>query len=234
MKTYLITGAAQGLGRALTLALAKNGNQLIIIDKDQRTLNNLYDELEEKHDCKPMQLAMDLLGSNNQNYETVGESLEEQLSELDGVFLNAATLPACTPIEHTDFQQWYEVLHTNLNANFHLIQICLKLLSNTPNSKLVAMLDNNVIEAPAYYGAYGVAKAGLEQLMRTVSAETSNTEMTCLVARLPAFQSNTRSRQFPSENPDDIPTAEAIATQICQELAQSPETLNKDTLLQNI
>ena len=216
MKTYLITGAAQGLGRALTFALAKDDNQLILIDKDIRTLNSLYDDLLANYPCSPTLQPMDLLGASNQDYEQVEEGLAENFNQLDGVFLNAATLPACTPIEHFDFKQWYEVLHTNLNANFHLIQTTLDLLRKSNNGKLIAILDNNVFEKPAFYGAYGVAKAGLEQLMKSVSAEQSN--LNCLVARLPAFQSNTRSRQFPSENPSTIPSAEDIAGQLVKEL----------------
>lgn len=216
MSTYLITGAAQGLGRSLSLALAKENNQLILLDKDLKALNYLYDEISNSNEltAEPALYPMDLLGANIDHYRALTATLETEYGRLDGVFLNAATLPAFTPIEHFDYTQWYEVLHTNLNANFHLIQQTLPLLKQTDKSLMVAVLDQNIEEHPAYYGAYGVAKAGLEQLMKTTATENSGTPVRFYNAKLEAFQSNTRSRQFPSENPATLPTSDAVAQQL--------------------
>lgn len=216
MSIYLITGAAQGLGRSLSLALAKENNQLILLDKDLKALNYLYDEIISSNElmAEPALYPMDLLGANIDHYQALTTTLETEYGRLDGVFLNAATLPAFTPIEHFDYTQWYEVLHTNLNANFHLIQQTLPLLKQANKSLMVAVLDQNIEEHPAYYGAYGVAKAGLEQLMKTTAKENPETPVCFYNAKLGAFQSNTRSRQFPSENPATLPTSDAAAQQL--------------------
>lgn len=227
MKTYLITGAAQGLGRALTLNLANNGNQLILLDKDATTLNLFYDDLMANFECEVILLPMDLLGATPDHYNDVSQNLQTNVKQLDAVFLNAAFLPACTPIEHFEIERWYESLQINLNANFHLIQAVLPMLKQTESSKLIAMLDENIKQHPANYGVYGVAKAGLEQLMKSLAAE--NDKPHCYLANLPAFQSNTRSKQFPSENPNTIATAESIAKQLVAELFKN--TLNKPNKL---
>lgn len=216
MSIYLITGAAQGLGRSLSLALAKEDNQLILLDKDLKALNYLYDEINNTNEllAEPALYPMDLLGANIDHYQALTTTLEAEYGRLDGVFLNAATLPAFTPVEHFDYTQWYEVLHTNLNANFHLIQQTLPLLKQADKSVMVAVLDQNIEEHPAYYGAYGAAKAGLEQLMKTCAKENPETPVCFYNAKLEGFQSNTRSRQFPSENPATLPTSDAIAQQL--------------------
>ena len=216
MSIYVITGAAQGLGRSLSLALAKENNQLILLDKDLKALNYLYDEITSSNELKaePALYPMDLLGANIDHYQALTSTLEAEYGYLDGVFLNAATLPAFTPIELFDYTQWYEVLHTNLNANFHLIQQTLPLLKQANKSLMVAVLDQNIVEHPAYYGAYGVAKAGLEQLMKSTAKENPGTPVRFYNAKLEAFQSNTRSRQFPSENPATIPTSDVVAIQL--------------------
>jgi hypothetical protein len=59
--------------------------------------------------------------------------------------------------------------------------------------------------------------------MRTLATETN--QLSCYLANLPAFQSNTRSKQFPSENPNIIPTAQTIAKQIIEELNNSSNKL---------
>ena len=75
MKTYLITGAAQGLGRELAISLAKKNNKLILLDKDITTLNLFYDDLIKNFNCDVTLIPMDLLGATNQDYEQVKENL---------------------------------------------------------------------------------------------------------------------------------------------------------------
>lgn len=211
MNSFVITGAAQGLGRALTFHLAKDNNHLILIDKDLSTLNTLYDELDDEYECQPALFPIDLKGATPAHYAELGEAMKDNYGKLDGVFLSAAVHPAFTPIEQFDQQQWYDVIQTNLHANFHLIQTLLPLLKLSENGKLIAVLDENIDIHPAYYGAYGASKAALEQLMKTVSVENRQTEIDFYTARLTAFQSNMRSRLFPSENPGDLPSAEKMA-----------------------
>ncbi|GAB6070317.1 SDR family NAD(P)-dependent oxidoreductase [Thiomicrorhabdus hydrogeniphila] len=225
MKTYLITGAAQGLGKALTLKLLSLNHQVILLDKELNLLNALYDEIEQS-DLNIDLVAlypMDLLGANIQNYQEFKQNITNEYQKLDGVFLNAAILPAFTPIEHFDYMQWYEVLHTNLNANFHLIQQTLPLLHDSEQGKLIAITDNNVKKHPAYYGAYGVAKAGLEQLLNTVSQEIKQTKTQCYLAHLETFATESRGRLFPGENPTKLTSAEDMASFIIDSVFEQPE-----------
>jgi len=211
MQTYLITGAAQGLGKALTTELVNRGHQVILLDKEIKALNALYDELNS--DLIAL-YPMDLLGANIDHHKALQETISKEYGQLDGVILNAAILPAFTPINNFDYMQWYEVMHTNLNANFHIIQNTLPLLSQVQNGKLLAVLDENVSKHPAYYGAYGVAKAGLEQLMITVGAEHTNTNLDVYTAKLETFATEARGRLFPGENPMKLPSPASMAERI--------------------
>ncbi|QCU90101.1 SDR family NAD(P)-dependent oxidoreductase [Thiomicrorhabdus sediminis] len=226
MKTYLITGAAQGLGKALANALIQANHQVILLDKELKRLNAFYDEIAAS-DMNIDLVAlypMDLLGANIENYKEFHNILKQEYGQLDGVFLNAAILPAFTPIEHFDYTQWYEVLHTNLNANFHLIQQTLPLLRNAENGALVAIGDNNINKHPAYYGAYGVAKAGLKQLMTSTAYENRNSGINCYFAELESFATEARGRLFPGENPNDLNQVEDIAEFILGTILEKQET----------
>jgi len=226
MQTYLITGAAQGLGKALTIELVNRGHQVILLDKEKKALNHLYDELNSELVAL---YPMDLLGANLDHYKEMEETLTTEYGQLDGVFLNAGILPAFTPIEHFDYMQWYEVLHTNLNANFHIIQNTLSLLRASENGKLLAVLDENITEHPAYYGAYGVSKAGLEQLMLTFGAELTNTPIDVYTAKLETFATEARGRLFPGENPMDLPQVGPIAKRVAAAVLdnESHESIQK-------
>jgi NAD(P)-dependent dehydrogenase (short-subunit alcohol dehydrogenase family) len=126
------------------------------------------------------------------------------------LFLNAGILPALTPIEHFDALQWYEVLQTNLNSNFHLIQACLPLLKQSKMAWLVTVSDQAI--AQAYYGAYGVAKAGLEQLSKITVAE--NPKIMGVIARFPALASHFRTKIYPGEPPCQNESLESAAQRL--------------------
>ncbi|MDG6772897.1 SDR family NAD(P)-dependent oxidoreductase [Thiomicrorhabdus sp. ZW0627] len=211
MSVYLVTGAALGLGKALSTQLIEQGHDVILLDKDLGALNKLYDELDSELAAL---YPMDLLGANIDHYQQLQDILTENYGRLDGVFLNAATLPAFTPIAQFDYKQWYEVLHTNLNANFHLMQVTLPLLLKSSKGQLVAVSDQNIEEHPAFYGAYGVAKAGLEQMIKSVAAEHRELPLECYLAKLEAFATEARGRLFPGENPLNLPTPEEMAKHI--------------------
>jgi len=164
---------------------------------------------------------MDLLGATLNDYEDLQENLNQEFGHLDGVILNAAVLPAFTQIDQFDYQQWYEIIQTNLNANFHLIQNTLPLLSNSAQGKLLAVLDDSIKQHPAYYGAYGVAKAGLEQLMITLGAEQKNSNISVYTAQLEPFATSNRGRLFPGENPMKLPMPDEIAQRILTQLLEN-------------
>lgn len=210
-KTFLITGAANGLGRALAQQLHKEHHQLILLDSDLKALNKLYDELDADGWKNVFLFPMNLAGSAQAEFEQLAEGLAG-FEQLDGLFLNAAILPALTPIEHFDPLQWYEVMQTNLNANFHLIQTCLAKLKAADQAWLVTISDQAVQKNQPYYGAYAVAKAGLEQLTRLVVAE--NPTLKGVIARFPALGSHFRSKLYPGENPCQNETVETAAERL--------------------
>jgi NAD(P)-dependent dehydrogenase (short-subunit alcohol dehydrogenase family) len=217
IKTFLITGAAHGLGRALAQHLHNQQHQLILIDKDLKALNALYDELDTAGWNNVYLFPMDLAGSAQAEFEQLQQGLAS-FSSLNGVFLNAGILPALTPIEHFDPLQWYEVMQTNLNANFHLIQTCLPKLQAVNQSHnqawLVAISDQAISQPQAYYGAYAVAKAGLEQLLKLTAQE--NPQLQAVIARLPPLAGHFRTKIFPGEPPCQNETVESAASRLIE------------------
>lgn len=210
-KTFLITGAANGLGRALAQQLHSQQHQLILLDSDIKALNKLYDELDSDGWHNVFLFPMNLAGSAQAEFEQLAEGLAG-FEALDGLFLNAAILPALTPIEHFDPLQWYEVMQTNLNANFHLIQTCLAKLKTADQAWLVTVSDQAVQNNQPYYGAYAVAKAGLEQLTRLVVAE--NPTLKGVIARFTPLASHFRSKLYPGENPCQNEPLESAAERL--------------------
>jgi len=198
-KVYLITGASDGIGRATAIECARDGATVIIHGKNQAKLEALYDHIVEQGYTEPVIYPLDFAKLTPEDCQTMGEVIEKEFGRLDGLFNNAGWLGAASPIQQFDIELWHNVIQINLNATFMLTQACLPLLNTADSSQIVFTLDN---KRTAYWGAYGVAKAGLDAFMQILADELESTNIT--VCGLAPEKVNTafRTRAFPGENPD--------------------------------
>ncbi len=209
-KTGLITGAGGALGSALAKRLAETHTELVLHDADLPLLEPIYDWIEANTDCRPHLFPLNFKLAGAGEYQQLAQALQENFKQLDTLILNAASLPAFTPLEHFDPLQWYEVLQVNLNAHFHVLQAALPLLKSRAE---VWIVSDEALDAPKpFYGAYAVAKAGLEMLGKQLAAERD--DITVRIERLPPFQSPMRQRLFPGADNSKLPTAEEVAGQL--------------------
>ena len=220
----LITGAGGALGAALAQKLAGFHTHLVLHDVDLPSLEPVYDLIEAHTACEASLVPINFKTAGASEFMQLEEALRETYGQVDTLVLNAALLPAFTPIRHFDPVQWYEVMQVNLNAHFHVLQSVLSLMSD--GGQIMLISDDALNTAPAYYGAYAVAKAGLEQLIRIVEVEHDT--LTCHIERLPAFQSPMRQRLFPGADNSHLPTALDMAEGLAERLRQHAKA--KDSL----
>ena len=100
--------------------------------------------------------------------QTLSEALNKEFGKLDGLYNNAGWLGASSPVQQYDSKLWHRVMQINLNAHFMLTQACLPLLNHDTDSSIVFTLDD---KSTAYWGAYGVSKAGLTAFMKILADE---------------------------------------------------------------
>jgi NAD(P)-dependent dehydrogenase (short-subunit alcohol dehydrogenase family) len=169
--TILITGAGNGIGRAVSKACASAGATVILLDKQLPALESLYDEIVESGAPEPALYPMDLAGATVENYELMAQQLAENFDILEGIVHNAAALPYLSRIDDYDVSTWFEVMQVNLNAAFILTQSLLPLLRKAKQASIVFSTDKVGQQAKAYWGAYAVSKAGQIVLMQTLADE---------------------------------------------------------------
>lgn len=170
-RILLITGAAAGIGRALSLASAARGATVVLLDQQVRGLESVYDAIVAAGGPEPAIYPLDLKGATADDYHTLAATLDREFGRLDGLVHNAALLGALTPLTHYDDELWYQVMQTNLNAPYHLTRACLDLLTRAGDAAIVFTSDAVGRRGKAYWGAYGIAKAGLENMMQILADE---------------------------------------------------------------
>jgi 3-oxoacyl-[acyl-carrier protein] reductase len=86
-KTALVTGASQGIGRAIALGLAREGAHVAIVARRTELLNQLADEISRSGGKTPVVLSTDL--ANPETPDRLAANAEQRLGRID-VLVNAA------------------------------------------------------------------------------------------------------------------------------------------------
>lgn len=167
-RVIAITGAAAGIGRAVAEAAAGLGAQLIAIDRDHRALDTLGETLAAHGALSPETVVLDFATATIADYQALAQRIGERHGRLDSLVNNAGRIGALAPFEHAEPDLWREVMAINLVAPFFLTQWCMPLLRRAGDPTLVFSLHR---AQRAFWGAYGVAKAGQEGLMHILADE---------------------------------------------------------------
>ena len=167
-RVFLITGATGGFGKVASMALASHGATVVLLARNLRLVEALYDEIEQAGYPTPAIYPMNLEGASEHDYLQLANNLESQLGRLDGILHCAAMLGTPTLFEQSDADTWYKVHQVNLHAPYLLTRSCLPLLVKSPRASLLFMVDN---KTGAYWNAYQVSKQGLVAMAGLLARE---------------------------------------------------------------
>jgi NAD(P)-dependent dehydrogenase (short-subunit alcohol dehydrogenase family) len=210
-RVILVTGAADGIGRALATACASRGATVILLDRNVKGLETLYDEITAAGGPEPAIYPLDLKGATPADFQSLAEVLEKEFGRLDGLVHNAAYLGTLIPLAHCDDELWLEVMQINLNAPFLLTRSCLGLLQMSDAASVLFLSDSVGRYGKAYWGAYGIAKAGIENMAQTLADELeSNTNVRVNTYDPGPVRTALRLIAYPAENREALASPEDV------------------------
>lgn len=210
-RVILVTGAGDGIGRAVACHLALHGATVILLGRTIRKLEQVYDEIERAGSPKPAIYPMNLEGATPKDHVDLARVLDAEFGRLDGLLHNAALFTGLTPIANYDLELWYRTLQVNLNAPLMLTQAVLGLLSRSADASVVFTADRVGTEGQAYWGAYAVAKGGTQTLMKLLSSELeTNTAIRVNSIDPGRVRTELTRRAYPGRDPVEWANPETI------------------------
>ena len=210
-RVIAITGATGGIGRALCLAAAAEGAQLVLLARNERKLRALHAELEQIVPGKALMAPLDLEKAVAADYDRIAAAIEQQYGRLDGLVHCAALLGTLTPIDQYDVPAWCRVLHVNLTAAFAMTQVLLPALRKSADASIIFTSSGVGRRGRAYWGAYAVSKFAVEGFMQVLADELAGNSTVRVNAINPGKVRTTMRRQaYPSENLLSLPLPETV------------------------
>ena len=207
-RTILITGATDGIGKALAVEFSKLGSNIILLGRDSSKLDKVYDELDSSFTSqKHLILQADLGLLNNESAHEILNAIAQEFTSLDGIIHNAAILGTMTTLEDYELSRWDEVLNVNLRAPF-LLTKTLKIMLETSTLPRIIFTSSGVANmGRAFWGAYSVSKFGLKGLAEIFANELETTTSIKVFNFDPgATQTKMRASTRPAEDPTSLKT----------------------------
>lgn len=145
-KTALITGAGKGIGKALAVALAKEGTHLGLIARTQSDLEALKAELAGQYDVKVAIAAADV--GVQAEVERAVASIQEQLGAIH-IVINNAGIASFGKLVDMPVQEWERIIQVNLMGTYYVTRAVLP--------GLIAQNEGSIINISSTAGERGFA-----------------------------------------------------------------------------
>jgi NAD(P)-dependent dehydrogenase (short-subunit alcohol dehydrogenase family) len=204
----LVTGASRGIGRAVALALARQGAHVVITARTVGALEELDDEIGA-NGGKATLLELDL--AKGEKIDQLGPTLYQRWGKLDILVGCGGILGPLSPLHHVTEDAWTAVLAINLTANWRLIRTLDPLLKRAEAGRAVFTTSGESSGKHAYWGPYAVSKAGLETLVKTYAHELADTPVRVNLVDPGGVRTAMRAKAFPGEDPKTLPAPEDVA-----------------------
>jgi NAD(P)-dependent dehydrogenase (short-subunit alcohol dehydrogenase family) len=195
-KVALITGASQGLGRALVLAYAKEGARVVINARSEESIRPVAEEIESSG-AEVLALAADV--SKSADVERLVDETVERFGRIDVLVNNAGVLGPRVEILEYPEEEWRRVIEVNLTGPFLVSKAVV--VHMPEGGSIVNVVSGVSVEGRAKWGAYSVSKFGVEGLTQILASELEERGIRVNAVDPGGMRTGMRAAAYPEEDP---------------------------------
>jgi NAD(P)-dependent dehydrogenase (short-subunit alcohol dehydrogenase family) len=167
-KSALVTGASRGIGRAVALALAREGADVVVNCSSSVPEANKVTREIKKLGRRSFSIKADV--ADKAAVEKMVKGVVNNFGRVD-ILVNNAGMAIVSPSEKLEESLWRRGIDVMLTGVFFCSQVAGKVMIKQRSGKIINIASINGLEAFPERAAYGSAKAGVMQLTRTLGCE---------------------------------------------------------------
>ena len=203
-RVAVVTGGGTGIGRAVALALARDGFAVVVAGRRLEPLERVG--AEAAGDVFAVQVDV----RDPASVKALFARVKEQLGRIDLLFNNAGTNASAAAIDELPFEQWHAVIETNLTGAFLCTQEAFRLMKEQ-QPRGGRIINNGSISAYVprpNSAAYTASKHAITGLTKSTSLDGRTYDIACGQIDIGNAETEmTHSLQEPKMNVDDVARA---------------------------
>lgn len=196
-KTVLITGATSGIGLGCARKFAENGDRLILTGRNEKRLEEIRRELEEKG-TKVLILTFDVRDSQKAKQQI--DNLPEEWKEIDVLVNNAGLALGLEPEYEGDLNDWEVMIDTNIKGLLTMTRLVVPGMVERNSGHIINI--GSVAGDAAYAGGnvYCATKAAVKALTDGLRIDVANTAIRVTTLKPGLVETNFSNVRFHGDN----------------------------------
>lgn len=166
-KVALVTGAAQGIGKAIAMLLARNGADVVVSDIN---LEKAQETANEIQGMGRRSFAIKVNVADLKDVERMVEAIVEQFGRID-ILVNNAGITRDRLILRMTEEDWDAVLDVNLKGTFNCTKAAIRYMSKQKSGKIVSIASVSGEMGNPGQANYAASKAGVIGFTKTIARE---------------------------------------------------------------
>lgn len=169
-KLAVVTGAAQGLGKAMAEALADCGADIAVLDLNLNKASETAAYIEEQYQVKAKAFQVNV--ADAEDCQKAVDLVYEEWGHLD-ILLNNAGICINEDAEKVSLESWHKVIDINMNGVWYMSQAAGKYMigQNGGNIINVSSMSGFIVNDPQGQVSYNTSKAGVAHMTKSLAAE---------------------------------------------------------------
>jgi NAD(P)-dependent dehydrogenase (short-subunit alcohol dehydrogenase family) len=172
-KVVVVTGAAQGIGRTLALALAADGARVAVLARDRKRAQAVVEEIEALPDG-PQALALEADVSDEAAVREAAAEVDREWGRVDALINNAGWMPPRQPILEMDAAALDRVFRSNVIGCFLTTKHFAPLMIRGGGGRIIYVSSAAGVQSGPGMAHYGGSKAAVNILANVAHQELAN------------------------------------------------------------
>lgn len=193
-KVALVTGAAQGIGKSVALALAKQGATMVISDVNLEKAEAAAGEMREAGK-RALAVACNVGSADEVN--VLFDRVIQEYGQID-IVVNNAGITRDNILMRMKDEEWDQVININLKGVFLCCRAAIKLMAKRRTGRIINIAS--IVGAMGNAGQinYSASKAGVIGMTKTIAKEYAGRNITCN-AVAPGFIDTAMTQALPED-----------------------------------
>lgn len=207
-RVAVVTGASEGIGRAVAAALAREGARVAVAARRAGPLEAAAREMAgEGVDVLPVPADV----SRERDVDRLFRRTERELGPVDILVNNAGVLTSRARLVDVPPADWDLSLDANLRSVYLCTRRALRAMIDRRDGRIINLSSGAGKRAAPRWGPYAVAKFGVEGLTRLVAEEVRTAGVTVNAVNPGGTRTRMRAAAYPEEDPAALPAPEELA-----------------------
>jgi NAD(P)-dependent dehydrogenase (short-subunit alcohol dehydrogenase family) len=202
-KVIVVTGASQGLGKALALAFAEAGAKLVVNSRSEESIAPIAQEAETLG-AEVLAVAADI--SDGADARRLIDAAVDRFGGIDVLINNAGVLGPRVAIEEYPEDEWRKVIDANLTGPYLVSRAAIPHFSE--GASVINLVSGVSVDGRPEWGAYSVSKFGIEGLTQILAAELQDRGIRVNAVDPGGMRTDMRAAAYPDEDPQSRITPE--------------------------